>query len=70
MNVKTFDKKEEIIKNLKKAQELDIESEEYYEYYREPLSIDTYIVKNIMLSWGGPSDGFKLYFDAESNHME
>lgn len=41
------------------------ETEEYYELNREPLSVDTLIEKNILLSWGGPSDGFKLYFNDE-----
>lgn len=33
------------------------------EGYREPLSMDTSIEVNILLSWGGPSDGYKLIFD-------
>ena len=39
------------------------ETEEYYNEYREPLSVDTLIEKNILLSRGGPSDGFKMYFN-------
>ena len=35
------------------------------ENYREPLSIDKKLEINILLSWGGPSDGFKLLFDDE-----
>lgn len=38
---------------------------ESMENYREPLSMDTSIEVNIMLSWGGPSDGYKLKFDKE-----
>ena len=41
------------------------ETEEYYQLNREPLSVDTRIEKTILLSWGGPSDGFKLYFDED-----
>ena len=39
------------------------------ESYREALSIDTNIEVNIMLSWGGGSDGYKLYFDKEQELM-
>lgn len=35
------------------------------EAYREPLCVMTETVKNIQLSWGGPSDGFKLTFDEQ-----
>lgn len=39
--------------------------------YREPLSIDTRIIKKILLSRGGMelviADGFELEFDAEKN---
>src|SRR3954453_6424846 len=33
--------------------------------YREPLSLDTRKKVTVLLSWGGPSDGFKVYFDEE-----
>src|SRR3954451_15453058 len=33
--------------------------------YREPLSLDTRKEVTVLLSWGGPSDGFKVYFDEE-----
>lgn len=39
-----------------------VEDRESHDDYREPLCIDTLIKKRIMLSWGGPSDGFDLYF--------
>lgn len=42
------------------ASEADEQAEEIK---REPLSIDTTIKKRILLSWGGGSDGFDLYFD-------
>jgi len=32
---------------------------------REPLSLDIEIVKKILLSYGGGSDGFKLYFNSD-----
>lgn len=35
------------------------------ENYRDPLCVDTLIVKKIVLSTGGPEDGFKLYFNEE-----
>ena len=51
------------IKTIKKLQKLDEPSEN--ENYREPLSMDMTTEVNIMLSWGGPSDGFKLRFDKD-----
>lgn len=39
----------------------DHEREQHPEY-REPLSIEKEEVYKILLSWGGGSDGFKLYF--------
>jgi len=35
------------------------------EGYREPLCIDTRIEKDIVLSTGGPADGFKLIFSVD-----
>ena len=35
------------------------------ELYRQPLEIATEIKKRILLSWGGGSDGFDLYFSKE-----
>ena len=32
------------------------------EEYREPLSVDERIEVTILLSWGGPSDGYRIYF--------
>lgn len=37
--------------------------------YREPLSLDITKEVNIMLSWGGPSDGYKLQFDKDNELM-
>jgi len=31
--------------------------------YREPLSVEARKEVTVLLSWGGPSDGFKVYFD-------
>jgi hypothetical protein len=33
------------------------------EEYREPLSLDERKEVTVLLSWGGPSDGYKVYFD-------
>jgi hypothetical protein len=35
------------------------------EEYREPLSCEQRIEVKLLLSWGGPSDGFKLYFSPD-----
>jgi hypothetical protein len=35
------------------------------EDYREPLSCDERREITILLSWGGPSDGYKISFDRE-----
>jgi hypothetical protein len=40
------------------------------EDYREPLSIDERKEVTILLSWGGPSDGYKVYFDKENEPIE
>lgn len=40
------------------------------EEYREPLSIETRKEVTILLSWGGPSDGYKIYFDKEGEVIE
>jgi hypothetical protein len=42
------------------------ETEEYYNQNREPLSIDITKEVTVLLSWGGPSDGFKLMFDKDN----
>jgi hypothetical protein len=33
--------------------------------FRDPLSIDATIEVKVLLSWGGPEDGFKLTFSKE-----
>ena len=40
------------------------------EDYREPLSYDEHRVVTILLSWGGSSDGFKVYFDKDFEAIE
>ena len=40
------------------------------EDYREPLSYDERKELTIFLSWGGPSDGYKIYFDADNEAIE
>ena len=40
------------------------------EDYREPLSCDERREITILLSWGGPSDGYKMYFDKEGEAIE
>lgn len=64
----------EKIKNLKNLQKEYQETEpddgiESMEEYREPLSMDVTKEVNIMLSWGGPSDGFKLRFNKDNELM-
>jgi hypothetical protein len=39
---------------------------EEIEEYREPLSCDARREITILLSWGGPSDGYKIYFDKDN----
>jgi hypothetical protein len=34
--------------------------------YREPLSIEVFKEVKILLSWGGPEDGYKLTFDKDN----
>lgn len=51
----------QIMESIEKLQTLDEPQES--EDYRDPLCVDTLVVKKILLSTGGPEDGFKLYFD-------
>lgn len=48
---------------IRQAQQM--ENPEESEEYRSPLSIDKTIEVKILLSWGGPEDGFKLTFSEE-----
>lgn len=40
------------------------------EDYRAPLSIDERKEVTILLSWGGPSDGYKVYVDYQNEPIE
>jgi hypothetical protein len=40
------------------------------EEYREPLSVEQRRELTILLSWGGPSDGYKIIFDRENNVVD
>jgi hypothetical protein len=40
------------------------------EEYREPLSVEERKELTILLSWGGPSDGYKIIFDRENEPLE
>ena len=56
----------EEMKDLAKVQVLLKKKErEEVEEYREPLSMDERKEVTVLLSWGGPSDGYKVYFDLE-----
>jgi hypothetical protein len=52
------------------ANELDEFPLEEIEEYADPLAWEERVEINIMLSWGGPSDGFKLYRDADGTVSE
>lgn len=49
-------------RNKEENQEKDLSENENF---RDPLWVDSYIVKKILLSTGGPEDGFKLTFNQE-----
>lgn len=42
---------------------------ESLEDYREPLGMDVIKEVNILLSWGGSSDGYKLKFNSDNELM-
>ena len=55
---------DEAIANLKRVNEqYRTHLVEEIDAYREPLSLETRKEVTVLLSWGGPSDGFKVYFD-------
>lgn len=56
----------ELAKLKKKADKADKAVDEM-EDYREPLSMETKIEVTILMSWGGPSDGYKLVFDKDQD---
>jgi hypothetical protein len=52
--------------SLKKVEALLQKNDESeIEDYREPLSCDERREITVLLSWGGPSDGYKVYFDKD-----
>ena len=57
--------------NLKLVEALLQEKErDEVEEYREPLSLDERKEVTVLLSWGGPSDGYKVYFDIDGKTAE
>jgi len=55
-----FDNLSEELKTIKKLSKLDEPQD--HEDYREPLSFDTTMEIKVLLSWGGPEDGYKLRY--------
>lgn len=66
-----FKMRQEAIKELQGVQKEYLKNPDNgysdIEEYREPLSILKEKAFNILLSWGGPSDGYKLTFDNNNN---
>jgi hypothetical protein len=61
----------EEIDDLRKIEALlNEKNESEIENYREPLSCDERREVTILLSWGGPSDGYKVYFDKDGEAAE
>jgi len=61
----------EEIDDLRKGEALLHEKERSeIEGYRDPLSCDERREVTILLSWGGPSDGYKVYFDKDGEAIE
>jgi hypothetical protein len=57
--------------SLKKMEALLQEHERSeVEEYRDPLSVEERKEVTVLLSWGGPSDGYKVYFDQEGEAIE
>jgi hypothetical protein len=57
--------------DLKQVEALLQEKErDEVEEYREPLSQDVRKEVTVLLSWGGPSDGYKVYFDEEGEPID
>lgn len=61
----------EATKNVSHVSESQEEKDlEEIEEYRAPLSIEERKEVTILLSWGGPSDGYKIYFDTSGEAFE
>jgi len=57
---------QEEMASLKKVEALlHTQEQSEVEEYREPLSIEERKEVTVLLSWGGPSDGYKVYFDQD-----
>jgi hypothetical protein len=52
---------------IKQRQTKDLDT---IEEHREPLSIEEKKEVTILLSWGGPSDGFKIWLDKQGEVLE
>ena len=62
---------QEEVADLKKVEVFLQEKErDEVEEYREPLSVEVRKEVTVLLSWGGPSDGYKVYFDQEGEAIE
>lgn len=65
--------KNEIFADFKKigkaVQDGEIESPDEHEDWREPLEISKLIEITVLLSWGGPSDGFKIMYNPVSKEF-
>jgi hypothetical protein len=57
--------------DLKQVEALLHEKErDEVEEYREPLSLHERKEVTVLLSWGGPSDGYKIFFDKDGEPDE
>jgi len=56
--------------NLKNVQALLHAYRSEIDTYREPLSYDERKEVTVLLSWGGPSDGYTVFFDKENEPIE
>jgi hypothetical protein len=57
--------------DLKKVEALLHKKEQHeIEDYHEPLSVERRQEVTVLLSWGGPSDGYKIYFDQDGEAVE
>jgi hypothetical protein len=50
------------IARIRRLASMEFETREASEDWREPLAIDERVTKTVLLSWGGPSDGFEIDF--------
>ncbi len=70
-NERAYQNYQDEMADLKQVEALLREKEEgEIEDYREPLSCEERREITILLSWGGPSDGYKVYFDKDGEAIE